>query len=174
MESDGAWREARSARASWSWARATASSWVVVPVLHLRCSHQRGAMPLCGCRTAVHDRRGHFCPVAFAPAPSLSPGRWAGVRPQSCLSAEGNGGERRGEPVLCPGAWESCVCLVCSASKALRMGGEDLARRQLWSRCSPVASCCARPALLASAEHPELESLREDTLVQHPWRIAGL
>lgn len=70
--------------------------------------------------------------------------------------------------MLCCRAWESCAC---SASKAQRMGEEELACWELWSRGSQVASYCAQAALLAAVKRPKLQSPQEDTLVQHAWVV---
>lgn len=115
MESAGARREAGSAWASWSWAEVPPSS-SLVSVLHFGCLHQRSAMPLCSSGTAVHNRRGHFCPVAFAAA--LSPGRWAGglapelpVSKVQCCAAQG------GECAVPRGVGKLCLrLLLCQQS----------------------------------------------------------
>lgn len=49
----------------------------------------------------------------------------------SSLAAKCDDMQLRGEPVPCPRAWESCVCILCCASKALGMGDESLACREL-------------------------------------------
>lgn len=51
----------------------------------------------------------------------------------------------------CPGAWDSSVLAVCSASKAPRVREEEPAG--VWSRWSRVAACRAQAALLAAGEH---------------------